>query len=273
MPRAIWSNHGGLSGGAAVEEAAHPAERETHEQPRRDAVGEPQDREPPPAGEPPGGEAGRGQRAEHDEAACGDVEHRAQSLRPAAAGREELLAVFNHIEEPGADEAPQKHLHAEREDRVGVEAGAATTHDRQPGAGGYSREEHDSIAADRHARAVIERRQPPHDHSAGDREGQSERGRGRPPTMPHRMPHEEADSDDAPRREQQADAEERYGPVAERHGHGDVEERRSHQPAPLRGRSGMVSMSLVTPTRPATSTTAGRASIGGSSDSASTTAA
>ena len=213
---------------AAVQKAADPPEREPHEQPRGHAVGELEQRQPAPRCKPPGCERRGGQRAEHHEPPCREVEHVGQRLHEAASRREKLVAIFDHVKQPGPHEPPQKHLEREGHDRVGIEAHRSPTPDRKPRAGSGRDQQHHAIPAHRNSLAIVERRKHEGDEACHDRHRHGERRRRVAPAALHERA---ADGHRGPRRphgEGQTPAEERHRPLAEGEPRGNVEQRREH---------------------------------------------
>ena len=219
----------GAAVAAAVEEAADSSDRQADEQPGGDAVGQPHQREFSPGCKPPGCEGGRGQRPEDDQPAAGDVDDGSQRLGQAHRWAKKLRAVFEHVEQPGADKAPQKNLRTERENRVGVEARSAAADDRQPGARGRRHQEHHAVASDRHPGTVVERRQDPQQHRSDDQDRHPKRPAGRPEAVPRCRPREARAPQHRPDGQPESPAEQRHAAAAQFERRGDVKQRRPHR--------------------------------------------
>ena len=91
---------------AAIEETADPANGQTDEQPRGNAISQSRERQTPAAGKPPGSQCCRRQRPKHHQTSGRDIEYGRKRLRPTPSGGEKLIVVFDHIEESRADDAP-----------------------------------------------------------------------------------------------------------------------------------------------------------------------
>ena len=216
---------------AAIEKTADPADGQTDEQPRGNAISQSRERQTSAAGKPPGSQCCRRQRPKHHQTSGRDIEHSRKRLRPTPSGGEKLIVVFDYIEESRADDAPEEHLHAECQDRIGIEAHAAAPHDREPGAGRRGDQQHRPITPHRHALAVVERRKQPEDRRRRDRQRHSQCFQSRPPAVAgggSRQHHRRRDSPHG-QEESEANQRQRHSP------HGDprrdVKQRRQHQRA------------------------------------------
>ena len=210
---------------AAIEEAADPADGQTDEQPRGNAVSQPRQRQTPAAGKPPGSQCRRRQRPKHHQPAGRDIEHGRKRLRPTPSGGKELIVVLDHVEESRANDAPQKHLHAQCQDRIGIEAHAAAPHDRQPGAGRRGDQQHRPVAPHRHALAIIESRKQPEDRRRGDRQRRAQCFKRRPPPVSGGGSHEHHGRHDSPHGQEESEADQRQRRSAHGDPRRDVKER------------------------------------------------
>ena len=137
--------------------------------------------------------------------------------------------VFDHIEEPCTDDPPEKNLHAQRQDRIGIEAHAPAPHDREPGASRGGQQQHRPIATHRHALAIVERREQPEDCCRRDRQRYSQCFQRRPPPVPGDGPRQHHGRHDPPHGQKESEANQRQRGAPHGDPSRDVKERREHQ--------------------------------------------